>query len=78
MAKVGRLLTDPKAGAYCQITLDSGEKIMVDHAGSGFDDGTVTIEAFEATALGVFVAHVKSCKSVAEVKTSCAALMSIR
>ncbi|MDO8477376.1 MAG: hypothetical protein Q7W02_14505 [Candidatus Rokubacteria bacterium] len=114
MAEVGRFVTDPKAGAYCQITLDSGEKILVNHAGSGFKDGRVTIEVLkfmpfaadriftwdldnpegraalthltrdarpgnvEATALGAFVAHVKSGKSVAEVKTSCAALMSIR
>jgi len=114
MARVGRIVTDSKAGAYCQITLDSGEKIMVNHAGSGFKDGRVTIEVLkfmrfaadriftydldspegraalihltrdarqgsvEATALGAFVAHVKSCTSVAEVKTSCAALMSIR
>ena len=31
MAKVGRFVTDPKAGSYCQITLDSGEKIIVNH-----------------------------------------------
>jgi hypothetical protein len=31
MGKVGRVVTDPKAGAYCQITLDSGEKIIVNH-----------------------------------------------
>ena len=29
MAKVGRFVTDPRAGAYCQITLDSGEKIVI-------------------------------------------------
>jgi len=114
MAKVGRFVTDPKAGAYCRIALDSGEKILVNHEGSGFKDGRVTIDVLkflgfssdriftcdldspegraalthltrdarqgsvEATALGAFVAHVKSCKSVAEVKTGCAALMSIR
>lgn len=114
MAKVGRFVTDPKAGAYCRIILDSGEKILVGHEGRGFNDGRVTIEVLkfmrfaadciftcdldspegraalthltrdarqgsaEATALGAFVAHVKDCKSVAEVKTSCAALMSIR
>ena len=27
MAKVGPFIRDPKAGSYCQITLDSGEKI---------------------------------------------------
>ena len=114
MAKVGRFVTDPKVGAYCRITLDSGEKILVNHEGSGFNDGRVTIDVVkflgfgsdriftcdldgpegraalihltrdarpgsaEATALGAFVAHVKRCKSVAEVKTTCAALMSIR
>ena len=31
MAKVGRFVTDPKAGSYCQITLESGEKIVVNH-----------------------------------------------
>jgi hypothetical protein len=113
MAEVGRFVTDPKAGAYCRITLDSGEKILVHHAGSGFKDGRVTIDVLkflgfgsdriftcdlnspegraalnhltrdarqgsvEATALGAFVAHVRSCKSLAEVKTGCAALMSI-
>ena len=114
MAKVGRFVTDPKAGAYCQITLDSGEKIIVNHGAGGSKGGLLTIEALkflgfasdriftcdldspegraalthltrearpgsvEATALGAFVAHIKNCKSVAEVKTSCAALMSIR
>jgi len=114
MSKVGRFVTDPKAGAYCQITLDSGEKIIVNHGAGGFKGGWLTIEVLkflgfssdrlftcdldspegraalthltrdarpgsvEATALGAFVAHVKSCTSVADVKSSCAALMSIR
>ena len=114
MAKVGRFVSDPKAGAYCQVTLDSGEKILVNHQGSGFAGGTLTIDvlkflglgsdrvftcdlngpegraalahltrdarpgSLEGTALGAFVAHVKGCRSVAEVKTSCAALMSLR
>jgi hypothetical protein len=44
MAKVGRFVTDPRAGAYCQITLDSGEKIVVNHDKGGFKGGRVTIE----------------------------------
>ena len=44
MAKVGRFITDPKAGAYCQITLDSGEKIIVNHDKGGFKGGNLTIE----------------------------------
>jgi hypothetical protein len=31
MTKIGRFITDPKAGSYCYITLDSGEKILVSH-----------------------------------------------
>lgn len=43
MAKVGRFVVDPKAGAYCQLTLDSGEKILVSHDKGGFKGGSVTI-----------------------------------
>lgn len=44
MAKVGRFIVDPKAGAYCQITLDSGEKIVVNHDKGGFKGGRLTID----------------------------------
>ena len=44
MTKVGRFVTDPKAGAYCQITLDSGEKITVNHDKGGFKGGAVAVE----------------------------------
>jgi hypothetical protein len=44
MGKVGRFITDPKAGAYCQITLDSGEKIIVNHDKGGFKGGKLTVE----------------------------------
>lgn len=44
MTKVGRFVTDPKAGAYCQITFDSGEKIIVNHDKGGFKGGNLTIE----------------------------------
>ena len=44
MVKVGRFVTDPKAGAYCQIVLDSGEKIIVNHDKGGFKGGLLTIE----------------------------------
>ena len=112
MAKVGRFITDPKAGAYCQIVLDSGEKITVNHDKGGFKGGRVTIEVpkwmglssdrvFEmdidgaggkaalarltqgvpaesarATPLGAFVEVLKDCKSIDEVKTKCAAILS--
>jgi len=39
MARVGRFIRDPQAGSYCQITLDSGEKIIVNH-----DKWRLTIE----------------------------------
>jgi hypothetical protein len=44
MPKVGRFVTDPRAGAYCQITLDSGEKVIVNHDKGGFKGGVLTIE----------------------------------
>jgi hypothetical protein len=44
MAKVGPFVTDPRAGAYCQITLDSGDKIVVNHEKGGFKGGRLTIE----------------------------------
>ena len=44
MAKVGRWVTDPKAGGYCRITLDSGEKIVVNHDKGGFKGGSVRVE----------------------------------
>ncbi len=39
MPKVGRFVTDPRAGAYCQITLGSGEKVIVNHEKGGFKRG---------------------------------------
>ncbi len=42
MAKVGRFVTDPRAGGYCQLTLDSGEKLLVSHEKTG-KSGKVTI-----------------------------------
>jgi hypothetical protein len=44
MPKVGRFVTDPRAGAYCQITLDSGEKVVVNHDKGGFKGGLLAIE----------------------------------
>ncbi len=44
MGKVGQFVTDPKAGGYCKITLDSGEKIIVNHDKGGFKGGWLTIE----------------------------------
>jgi hypothetical protein len=32
-------VTDPRAGAYCQVVLDSGEKLLVNHD----KGGTVTV-----------------------------------
>lgn len=43
MGKVGRFVTDPKAGAFCQITLDSGEKVLVSHDKGGFKGGRLSI-----------------------------------
>ena len=44
MGKVGRFVIDPKAGAYCDVTLDNGEKLIVNHDKGGFKGGWLTIE----------------------------------
>ncbi len=44
MVKVGRFITDPRAGASCHITLDGGEKVIVHHERDGFNGGLLTIE----------------------------------
>jgi hypothetical protein len=43
MGKVGRFVTDPKAGAFCQIALDRGEKILVSHDKGGFKGGRLQV-----------------------------------
>jgi hypothetical protein len=52
MAKVGTFVTDPKAGGYCRITLDSGQKIIINHAEGGFKGGPLTIEEVKWLGLG--------------------------
>jgi len=52
MAKVGMFVTDPKAGAYCQITLDSGQKIVINHPQGGFKGGPITIDEVKWWGLG--------------------------
>ena len=44
MAKVGRFVTDPKAGAYCYVTLDGGEKVIVNHSEGSLKGGRLTVE----------------------------------
>jgi hypothetical protein len=45
MGKVGRFVVDPKAGAYCDVTLDNGEKLIVNHEKGGFKGGVLTVDA---------------------------------
>jgi hypothetical protein len=52
MGKVGRFVTDPKAGAYCQVTLDSGDKVLVSHDKGGFKGGSVTVSEVKWWGLG--------------------------
>ena len=51
MAKVGQWVSDPKAGAYCRVTLDSGEKVVVNHDKGGFKGGSLTIERLKLMGL---------------------------
>jgi hypothetical protein len=43
MAKVGRFVMDPRAGSYCQIDLEDGKKILVNHEKGGPQGGRVTV-----------------------------------
>jgi hypothetical protein len=43
MAKVGRFVMDPKAGAYCQIDLEDGKKVLVNHEKGGPQGGRITV-----------------------------------
>jgi hypothetical protein len=43
MSKVGRFITDQREGALCHITLDSGEKILINHDKGGFKGGRISI-----------------------------------
>ncbi len=52
MGKVGRFVTDPKAGAYCEVTLDNGEKLIVNHEKGGFKGGLLTVEKKKWMGLG--------------------------
>jgi hypothetical protein len=52
MGKVGRFVVDPKAGAYCDVTLDSGDRIIVNHDKGGFKGGHVTLEKKKWMGLG--------------------------
>jgi hypothetical protein len=53
MTKVGRFVTDPRAGAYCQVTLDSGEKILVNHDRGETARGSLVIEQIRWWGLAV-------------------------
>jgi hypothetical protein len=52
MAKVGKFVVDPKVGAYCRITLDSGEKILVNHDKGTSRAGRLTIEVTKLLGFG--------------------------
>jgi hypothetical protein len=43
MAKVGRFVVDPKAGTYCQIDLNDGKKILVNHEKGVPQGGRLTV-----------------------------------
>lgn len=112
MAKIGTFVVDPKAGAYCNLTLDSGERLMVSHDQGGFKGGTLTVletrwwgfasgetlltcnldgpegraalarltqgvdpKSARATPLGAFAYALADCKSLADVRARCTALL---
>lgn len=52
MGKVGRFVIDPKAGAYCDVTVDNGEKVTVNHEKGGFKGGQLALEKKKWMGLG--------------------------
>lgn len=52
MGKIGGLVTDPKVGAYCDVTLDNGDKLLVNHDKGGFAGGHLTVEKKKWMGLG--------------------------
>ena len=112
MAKIGTFVVDPKAGSYCNITLASGERILVSHDQGGFKGGTLIVletrwwgfatgetlltcnldsvegkaaltrlthgvdpKSARATPLGAFVYALAECKSLADARARCTALL---
>ena len=73
MGKVGRFVTDPKAGAYCQVTLDSGDKLIVNHARGGFKGGPLTIETTKWWGGGQRIVNIDLDSAVAKNQTVIAA-----
>jgi len=72
MAKVGPFISDPKAGAYCHITLDSGEKILVNHEKGGLKGGRLTIEVSKLMGLSsdrIFTCDLDSAEGAAALGT---------
>jgi hypothetical protein len=53
MGKVGRFVTDSKAGAYCRVTLESGEKILVNHDRGETARGSLVIQEIRWWGLAV-------------------------
>jgi hypothetical protein len=113
MAKIGTFIVDPKAGSYCHLTLDSGDRLMVSHDQGGFKGGTLTVletrwwgfatgetlltcdldspqgktamarltqgvdpKSARATPLGAFVYALTDCKSLADARAKCVAVVS--
>jgi hypothetical protein len=112
MAKIGTFVVDPKAGSYCHLTLDSGDRLVVSHDQGGFKGGMLTVletrwwgfatgetlltcdldspqgkasmtrltqgvdpKTARATPLGAFVYALADCKSLADARAKCVALV---
>jgi hypothetical protein len=52
MGKVGKFIVDPKVGAYCDVTLDNGEKVIVNHDKGSLKGGHVSLEKKKWMGLG--------------------------
>ena len=61
MAKVGQWVSDSKAGAYCKLTFNNGEKIYINHDKGGFKGGWLTIDRVSGTFLGFDMDRIFTC-----------------
>ena len=70
MRRVGRFISDPRAGAYCRIPAGRAALTRLTRGARP--------ESLEATPLGAFVDYVKDVPSVSDLEIRCAALLPAR
>jgi hypothetical protein len=52
MSQVGHPVSNPTGGLYCQVRLDSGDRLLVNHDKTSLDSGQLTIERLKWLGFG--------------------------